>query len=86
MEERILLIGSGYGAYIPRDFSEYDYVIINGKQYPIELNADDYAELSSPDNELYWDTWDRILNNTVFETPEGSYVLEHNEDLWLVKL
>lgn len=52
-----LLLDDARGIYIPQAFYEgFDF----GEW---GLNVSDYTELSSPDNEGYWDAWDELLQN-----------------------
>lgn len=50
-----ILLDDARGIYIPQAFYEgFDFAAWG-------LNVSDYAELSSPDNEGYWDAWDDLL-------------------------
>ena len=49
-DEAACLIDGAAGIYIPKMFAErFDLL-------------DDYPELSSPENEVYYDVWDELLN------------------------
>ena len=75
--ERELVLDGNRGIHIPKNF--YDGFDFNR----FGLKKEDYKDLASPKNELYWETWDDLLENAV--TVEG-YKLEQDEgDLWLVK-
>lgn len=71
------VIGSAQGVYIPAHFA---------LDFPEALNEKDRLELENPENEHYWDTWDRVLNNArIFDVEGNEYYLHHNEDLYLIR-
>lgn len=75
--ERELLLDGNRGIYIPKDFYDrFDFAKFG-------LKKEDYEDLSSPDNEFYWEAWDDLLSDAA--TPEGHYLEQEEGDLWLVK-
>ena len=78
----ILFCDSASGIYIPQRFiNEIDRACVTG------ISEQDYADLSDPDNEWYWDTWDRVCNNAEIIDKDGNqYTIHHDGDLWLLDL
>lgn len=74
-----LLIPDSYGIYIPKHFwSNFDFKKWN-------LNKADYSELSSPDNDYYWDYWDDLLYNAHHIDDNNTYwYLHQNGDLFAI--
>jgi len=78
METRILLIDESRGIYIPNNFyHNFDFASWN-------LNSSDYRELSSPDNEHYWETWQELLDNAVYYDIQGTWRLDQDGSLFAV--
>lgn len=70
-----LLLSDSRGIYIPRDFYEgFDLDKWN-------LKAEDLTELSDPENDNYWDTWELVLNNAYFVIDGKKYTLYQDGDL-----
>jgi len=79
---RIELYDSHHGQYIPQLFyREQDFEKFG-------LDKEDYSELDNPDDEYYWDTWERLLMNSLYVGENGvEYQLEYLEnDLCLIPL
>lgn len=77
----ILLVNSACGIYVPKIFAaEINQQFLNG------VSQDDLNELADPENEYYWDTWERVLNNAkVVDNSTGqTYHLFQDGDLWLL--
>lgn len=73
------LLSDRHGIYIPAKFIE----CYTPEQWGV--TADDQKELSSPDNEWYWDTWERVLNNAAYTGEDGNkWYLYHDGDLYAV--
>lgn len=72
----ILFADSNRGQYIPQHFAEaVDRSKITG------VTDEEYAILAEgPDNEWYWETWDRVLGNA--STTDGQ-ILYQDGDLWI---
>lgn len=72
-----LLLSDVRGIYIPRDFAE-----------GFDLNAwhinFDVSALSDPDSDLYWDTWQRVLNEAYLLKGEHTFTLWQEGDLWAI--
>lgn len=74
-----LLLSDSRGVYIPRDF------VNNFDLDKWHVKEDYMDELSSTDNEWYWDTWDVILNNAYFVDENGNkWELWQDGDLWAI--
>ena len=72
-----LLLSDQRGVYIPRDFAEgFDL-----KSWHIDF---DVSALSDPESELYWDTWERVLNNAYLIEGEYRFTLWQDGDLWAI--
>ena len=74
-----LLLSDSRGVYIPRDFIEF----FDLNQWNIDSK---YMErLSSPDDELYWDNWNVVLNNAKHTDKQGNvWTLWQDGDLWAI--
>lgn len=78
-----LLLSDTRGQYIPRDFlTAYDLTQWGyTEQQAIEISND----LSNPENEFYWETWETTLDNAKHTTPEGNvYRLHQDGDLFAI--
>ena len=72
-----LLLSDVRGIYIPRDFAEgFDLVA-----WHIDF---DVSALSDPESELYWDTWQRVLNEAYLLKGEHTFTLHQDGDLWAI--
>lgn len=80
-EESTILLDSARGQYIPRDFCK----LFNSEMLR-QFGSATIQELSDPENELYWQVWEEVLNNFEIEGDDDteSLVLIQDEDLWLV--
>jgi hypothetical protein len=77
----ILLVNSACGIYVPQRFAaEINQQFLEG------VSQDDLNELADPENEYYWDTWEKVLNNAkvVDNSTNQTYTLWQNGDLWLL--
>ena len=74
-----LLLSDSRGVYIPRDFIEcFDIDKWN-------IDSKYMGRLSSPDDELYWDNWDVVLNNAKHTDKQGNvWTLWQDGDLWAI--
>jgi hypothetical protein len=77
--ERELLISDAAGIYIPRNFYEgFDFAAWG-------LKLEDFPELSHPDNQDYWDAWDRLLDSAQHIDKAGEvWSLDQDGDLFTV--
>ena len=73
-KEPYIIIDNNRGIYIPKVFSEL---------FKDKLTSEEINDLSDPSNEMYWDTWESILNNDNSRFIEGHYIYQ-DEDLWAV--
>lgn len=78
--ERVLLVDGCHGVHVPRNFYErFDFGSWN-------LNISDFSDLSSLDNEHYWEAWEEVLANAEHHDSEGNvWTLEQDGDLFAVK-
>ena len=84
MEKVILYANDSMGRYIPKIFAES---ISLDKCFLFGIEEEDLNILrSGPDDDLYWDTWDQILNNgKVYLKETGqTFTLYQDGDLWLI--
>lgn len=78
----ILFCSDASGIYIPQRFAEEIK-----KEYLFNVSDEDLNDLSDPDNEYYWDTWDRVTNNALVKNSQGDdYILWQDGDLWMLCL
>ena len=77
----ILLLSDARGIYIPRDFAQDFDFDADGWQ---GVSAEDRAILSDPENDWYWETWDKVLGNAYYidEVSGWVYHLHQDGDLW----
>ena len=75
-----LFINSAHGIYIPQIFAQQI-----DEHYKKQIDAQVLADLSSPENEFYWDAWNYI-EGKLFKTPTGQkiFFLQPDGDLWVV--
>jgi hypothetical protein len=76
-----LLLSDARGQYIPRDFvTECDPT-----QWGIKLGSFEKRQLSNPEKEFYWSTWESVLHRAKHKTPEGNvYRLHQDGDLYAI--
>lgn len=76
----VLFADSNRGIYIPQHFAQ----AVN-REYVSGVTDSDYADLlEGPDNEFYWDTWDRVTNNAEIDLNGRKAFLYQDGDLWIV--
>jgi hypothetical protein len=72
----ILLVDSHHGVFIPQIFAE---------QFADLLTQEQAKDLSSPENEFYFEAWEDVLNNVQVQDKEGKkYNIFQNEDVWAI--
>lgn len=74
-----LLIDDHHGIYIPKHFVEsFDLSDWSG------IKAEDLEILrAGPEHELYWETWDDVLNNAIHTDEDGmQWMLHQDGDLF----
>ena len=74
-----MIIDGNAGIYIPKNFS----IMYDLKDFGFsEAEASELKkELSSPENEGYWDAWEDVMRDG--KTKDGMILQEHDGDLWL---
>jgi hypothetical protein len=70
-----LLVNDSYGIYIPSEFA---------KRYGQFLTQEQRNDLSDPDNEFYWDTWDDVLLSVKITIDGKEFSLYQEGDLWAI--
>jgi hypothetical protein len=71
------ILDGNQGIYIPKVFAES----FEGW----EIDKDDLEVLKSgPDHELYWDTWDHVLEHGYYMNEKGKWYLYQDGDLFAV--
>ena len=81
-----LLLSDQRGQYIPRDLISDDHgETVNLKNCEIwHISENDATELLDPENEFYWDTWERVLTSAYAEIAGDYFTLHQDGDLWAV--
>lgn len=73
------LVGSGAGIYVPMCFAS------NYEMKAWGVSEENQEILKNPDHDLYWDTWDDVLNLASFTDDKGQkWSLHQDEDLFAV--
>ena len=77
-----LLLSDVRGIYIPQKF----YCVFNLSDWNINSDTvEGIDDLSSPENEFYWDTWEIVLNSAFFIDKDGhKWVLYQDGELWAI--
>jgi hypothetical protein len=76
----ILLIDGANGIYIPKYFA---------KSFAADCAAmtqEMCRDLSAPDNDSYWETWETVLDSVTINLYGQNYALYQDQDLWGVPL
>lgn len=81
MPDSELLLSDSWGIYIPQMFATRH--LTDAVCQRCGIDPADAAILSDPDNELYWEAWDTVLDSYWEETKEGRWTLWQDGDLWL---
>lgn len=76
----VILLGDFYGTNLPMKFSDnFDLSTWHG------LNNIDLDDLSSSDNEFYWETWQEVLDKAYFIDTQGNkFTLHQDGDLFAI--
>lgn len=76
--KRKLFLSDARGIYIPRDFAaQIDREALTGV-----LWEDLEILKAGPDRDLYWDSWEQVLNNAELTLDGIKYRFEQDGDLW----
>ena len=77
-----LLLSKARGIYIPQNF----YESFNLSDWNINSDTvNGIDDLSDPENDFYWDTWEDVLNNAFFIDKDGhKWVLYQDGELWAI--
>ena len=70
-----VLLSDARGVYIPNNF----YTDFDLEKW--HVNHLDLSALADYENELYWETWESVLNNAYFELNGKKYNLYQDGDL-----
>lgn len=87
MDAVIHILSDARGTNIPRDFLIDDLGNIAEDHCTAwgltSDNSDWWKDAADPSSEHYWESWEWILNNAKYTTPEGDiYRLYQDGDLW----
>ena len=75
-----IMADSSRGQYIPQHFAESC-----ADQWRQSIDQKDIdVLLAGPDDDWYWDTWDRVLNNAQITIDGYVYTLHHDGDLFAI--
>lgn len=76
-----MILDDHRGIYIPQNFAE-EFDLTRWSGITEENKAD---LLAGPDNEHYWEAWDRVLNNAVHTDKHGyEWTLWQDGPVWIV--
>jgi len=83
--EMMLWLSDARGQYIPRDFANS---FADRTKHVSGVTAEDWQTLEyGPDEEWYWETWDKVCSNAVVTDENGvRYQIHQDGDCWLVTL
>lgn len=79
-----LICDSHHGIYCPQFVMEQirDRQLLCKNYSEIEKY---FTDLSKPDNELYWDAWNDLMNKAILLDKDGNeYYIDQSEDVWAV--
>lgn len=81
-ENAELLLDGNRGIYIPQQFAQhYSQYITNKDELAESLND----LLEGPENELYWESWEDVLDNAKLKDyKDRDCILYQDQDLWLI--
>jgi hypothetical protein len=81
--EPMLWLSDSRGIYIPRDFARS---FANRAANVTGVDDETWAILESgPDNELYWEAWDDVVNECRVKNDKGIvYTVHQDGDCWLI--
>lgn len=76
----VILLGDFYGTNLPMKFStNFDLSLWHG------LSNIDLDDLSSSDNDFYWDTWQEVLDRAYFlDTHGNKFTLYQDGELFAI--
>ena len=80
-----MILSDARGVYIPRDFVTDNYNEIAVDHCRAWGIGKEDAEIlaANPDHDLYWETWDAVLDYAQYVDKEGNkYFLSQDGDLW----
>jgi len=78
----VFLVNNAYGIYVPQIFAK-NFIHVIANRSDMDTYLDDL--LYGPDNELYWESWDMLLDNAKLKFGDKVYELHQNDgDLWAV--
>lgn len=83
LENAILAVDSHFGIFTPQVFIER---FEDNLEHDMKNIADILADLSSPDNEYYWDAWASIIDNCTVTIDGDQYSIYEDEDVWFVPI
>lgn len=79
-----LICDSHHGIYCPQFAMEQirDKRLICKNYSEVEQY---FSDLSTPDNDFYWDAWSDLIDNAILLDSDGNeYYIDHSEDIWAV--
>lgn len=80
MKSNAILLSGLLGPLLPQRFAE----VFGADHGWSGITPDDLANLSHPDLDSYWHTWDDVLSNATFTDPNGDvWYLHQNRDLYI---
>ena len=79
-----LLLGDSHGVYIPKLWADELEDEEEAESYSVSWE-DVLICQAGPDHELYWESWDAILQNALWNENGDDWRLLQNGDLWAVR-
>lgn len=80
MEAVSILLSDARGIYIPRDFAQGFDV----KEWGLDPDSWEVQTCEDPDNLLYWDAWEQIINNAEYHKDGNVWRLYQDGDLFAI--
>jgi len=79
MKDLALIVDGNRGIYVPQQFA----AMFASK---FGLTPEQVSNLSNPNNDVYWETWEDVVNGTYNIDGNMYYLEEHDGDLFLVRV
>lgn len=80
-DTQTLLVDEARGIYVPQSFAES----YQAHEWGIG-EEDESILMAGPDAEDYWDTWDDVIKQAIYEDDDGmKWTLYQDGDLWAIR-
>ena len=90
----MLLLDSRHGVYIPELFAQMltpdgygnGSFLVGDTGFSIEVSEENYNDLlEGPEGEYYWESWESVLDTTLFDQDGEAHFLYEDTDLFLLE-